>query len=88
MDLQQKELFRLAALRVFAANKTRFGLELPALKHLVAAFGFTPGDADLADAVAYLERKGFVEEVLKALSPENRAWRVTAAAIAFLDERS
>lgn len=88
MTSQQKELFRLAVLRVFAANKTRFGLGLPAVSHLAAVFGFASLDPDdTAAAVDYLEHKKLLAEVDKTISSENRAWRITPAGIAFLDER-
>jgi hypothetical protein len=88
MSSQQKELFRLAVLRVFSANKTRFGLGPEAICHLVAVFGFpSPGLEPTADAIDYLARKQFLEEVGKPISPENRVWRITSTGIGFLDER-
>ena len=89
MNAEQKELFRMALLRVFGANKTRFGLGLPAVGHLVVMFGFSsPSVDDTSDALDYLTRKQFIEEVPKPISPENRVWRITQAGLAFLDERS
>jgi hypothetical protein len=89
MNSQQKELFRLACLRVFAANDTRFGLGLEAVCHLACRFGFPlPDLAETEDAVHYLAHKKLIEEVPKPISPENRVWRVTGAGIAFLDERT
>ncbi|MGA2867077.1 MAG: hypothetical protein ABSF95_21585 [Verrucomicrobiota bacterium] len=88
MNSQQKELFRLALLRVFGANKTRFGLGLEAVCHFVAIFGFASPDRDqAADAIDYLARKQLLEEVPNPVSPENRLWRITGPGIAFLDER-
>jgi hypothetical protein len=88
MTSDQKELFRVAVLRVFAANKTRFGLGLPAVAHLATLFGFTDvAPEETAEAVEYLEHKQLLAEVPKTISPENRAWRITPAGVAFLDER-
>ena len=88
MNLQQRELFRLACLRVMAANDTRFGLGIEAVCHLAGPFGFPSPDAiEVEEAIHYLARKGLLQEVPKPVSPENRLWRITGAGIAFLDER-
>jgi len=88
MNTQQKELFRVALLRVFDANRTRFGFGIEAARHLAGLFGFVfPDREDTAAAIDYLARKQLLEEVAKRISPENRAWRITGAGIAFLDEQ-
>jgi hypothetical protein len=88
MNSQQKELFRMACLRVFAANDTRFGLGIEAVCHLASRFGFaSPDMRETEEATHYLARKNLIEEVPKPISPENRVWRITGAGIAFLDER-
>ena len=87
MNAERRELFRLALLRVLDANHTRFGLGLAALKHLAASFGFPNGqDSELERELQYLEDKAHVTEVLKGISPENRAWRITAAGRDYLAE--
>jgi len=86
MTPEQKELFRRAILLALDANNTRFGLGIPALRLALGGFGFPGADgAAIADEVDYLAGKGFVEEVLKKVSRENRAWRITTAGLAFLD---
>jgi len=89
MNAEQRELFRLALLRVLDANHTRYGLGVAALCHLAGLFGFraAPTD-DVADDMEYLKGKGVVEEVFKRVSRENRAWRITQQGVAYLDERS
>ncbi|MGO8675114.1 MAG: hypothetical protein ACLQVX_04495 [Limisphaerales bacterium] len=88
MNSQKRELFRMACLRVFVANDTRFGLGIEAVCHLASCFGFTsPDTKEAEEAIHYLARKGLIEEVPKPISPENRVWRSTSAGIAFLDER-
>ncbi|MGA2660239.1 MAG: hypothetical protein ABSH34_22305 [Verrucomicrobiota bacterium] len=88
MNSQQRELFRLACLRVMAANDTRFGLGIEAVCHLAGRFGFpSPEAGETEEAIHYLARKNLLEEVPKPVSPENRVWRITGAGIAFLDER-
>lgn len=84
---EQKALFRTAILRVLDANRTRFGVGLPAIGHMTVQFGFANPESDaLADAVDYLALKGLVEEVMKEVNRSNRCWRITQKGIAFLDE--
>jgi len=95
MKPEEKELFRAALLRVMDANRTRFGMTSVALAFHLASFGFTPAVCGgeqkfhelVLDEIGYLADKGMLEEVTKTLSRENRAWRITAAGIAFVDER-
>lgn len=87
MTEEQKELFRKAVLRVLDANRTRYGLGLSAVGHLLTQFGFGQAKSEeLAEAVDYLERKGLVIEVMKSVNRSNRAWRIEEAGIAYLDE--
>lgn len=79
MTTEQRELFRLAILRVLDANPTRFGLGRSAIAHNMAVFGFqSPTTDDLTAELQYLEDKKLITEALKSISPENRAWRITA----------
>ena len=88
MNTEQRELFRLAILRVFNTNRTRFGLGVEAARHLAGLFGFVfPGREETAEAIEYLAAKALLAEVPKRLSPENRVWRITTAGIALLDEQ-
>lgn len=85
MSPEQKELFRLAILRVLDANNTRFGLGRSAIAHSMVLFGFaSPRTDDLDAALAYLEGKKLIYEVLKGISPENRAWKITAEGTDFV----
>lgn len=80
MNAQQRELFRQALLRTLEANESGRGLGAQALQVLVGAFGFSmPPLDDVKREVAYLEDKTFVAVVGKAISPENKTWRITAA---------
>ena len=88
MNAAQQELFDLALLRVLDANRTRFGLGLAAVGHLTIEFGFPNPAADLlADRIDYLASKGLVEEVLKHINKANRAWRITAAGLDYVDQK-
>lgn len=88
MTPEQKELFRMAILRVLDANNTRFGLTVPAVSHMMAMFGFPNPKADeVADEIEYLSRRELIQEVLKIVSKENRAWRITTAGSGYLDSR-
>ena len=85
MNAEQRELFRLALLRVFEANQTRYGLGLAALGHLGMTFGFFNAKPEqLEREVAYLQDKGYIAQLFKPVSPENRVWRITAAGRDFL----
>ena len=86
LTAEQRELLRTAILRVFEANNTRFGLGVPAVCHALGIFGFPAADSRaVQDEVEYLADRGLVEEVLKKISRENRAWRISQEGLAFLD---
>ena len=96
MTPERKENFRLAILRVMDANRTRFGLGIVALGHALRNWGFNAGDFGgemkamyeaIADELQYLGDKGLIEEALKVISKDNRAWRITEKGIGFIDER-
>jgi len=78
MTPEQRELFRISLLRVLDANRSQFGFGLTALATLVLRFGFKVGPDDVEPEIIYLEDKGFVTLIGKAISPENRTWRITA----------
>jgi len=87
MDTEQRELFRLALLRIFDANQTRYGLGLAALGHLGRSYGFfNSGAPQLERELRYLQDKGYIGQLFKTISPENRVWRITAAGRDFLAE--
>jgi len=89
MNAEQRENLRVALLRVLEANNTRFGLGVPALRHLLPTFGFGGvAEETVRDEIDYLVRKELVVEVLKVVSRENRCWRITEVGIGFLDARS
>ena len=84
----QQEQLRLSLLRHLAENPTRWGFNLALLRQLVAAEGFAPLAADAVEAeLLYLQDKGLVGPVEKLVSPELRAWRITAAGRDYLAER-
>ncbi len=86
MNSEQTELFRISILRVLDDHRSRYGLTLSAIAHLVSIYGHKPTTDELLDALDYLAGKGLVEEALKQISRENRAWRITQNGIAFLDQ--
>ncbi len=85
MNAQQRELFRLALLRVLENNQTGRGLGAQALKLLVGAFGFTPSESAIDEAIEYLEGKGFIYSPAKSITPESRTWRITDAGLIALE---
>lgn len=74
-----RELFRLAILRVLDANHSAYGITPPTIGVLVAEFGFGPRPDETQKELDYLADKFFVSVVGKTISPENRAWRITAS---------
>lgn len=96
MNAEQIQLFRKAVLRVLDANRSRFGLGITAIGHLLLPYSFSAasfgGDAEvfrcaIADALQYFCDKGLAEEVRKEINAANRTWRVTDNGIAHLDEQ-
>jgi hypothetical protein len=88
MTTEQLELFRKALLRVLSANPSRHGLPSSAIAHHMGIFGFpSPRTDDVLDALDYLERRDppLIDQALKIISKENKAWRITPAGEAFLD---
>jgi hypothetical protein len=88
MNAETKEQFRKAILNVLSANHTRHGLPASAIAHHMAIYGFSsPKTDELKDELDYLERRdpALVEQALKLISKENKAWRITEAGEAYLD---
>lgn len=87
LDTFKREQLRLALLRVQEANRTRWGLTAAALRVMVGRWSLHPSTEEVEAEVLYLQDKGFSELVGKVISPENRAWRITAAGRDFLAEQ-
>lgn len=87
MNAAQQELFDLALLRVLDANRTRYGLTVAAIGHLMAEFGFPSPDQNVVlDRIEYLGNKKLLEEVSKIIGKANRAWRITEAGLNHVDQ--
>lgn len=79
MDAEQREQVRLSLLRILDANPTRWGLSGALLLQMLRGEGRPWLERDrMEQELQYLEDLGLVAEVLKGISPENRAWRITA----------
>lgn len=74
----QREQVRLSLLRYLEENPARFGLAVALLRSFLAAEGFTLDVAQVEQELEYLKDKGLVERPAKSISPELRAWRITA----------
>jgi hypothetical protein len=73
------EHLRLSLLRFLDDNPTRYGLPAPFLLQMARSEGRPRlAPETLAAELQYLEDKGLIVSVLKTISPENRAWRITA----------
>lgn len=79
MTATQREQLRLSLLRFLEANNTRFGLSTELLLQMARAEGRPVlARPDVEAELQYLFDKGYATEAAKALSPENRNWRITA----------
>jgi len=75
-----REQLRLSLLRHLDANQTRFGQQEIYLLQLVRAEGMPMiTREDISNELAYLEDKELAKPIAKLLSPELRAWKITAA---------
>ena len=75
----QREQIRLGLLRHLEDNPARFGLATALLRSFLAAEGFALDQPLVELELEYLQGKGLVESPGKAISPELRAWKITAA---------
>jgi hypothetical protein len=85
MNTNQREQLRLSLLRFLEDNPTRYGLPATLLLQFARAEGrHKLIEDDLVPEIEYLEDKGLIVSVMKTISPENRAWRITAAGRDFI----
>ena len=75
-DLEQ---LRLSLLRYLDENPTRFGLNAAFLRQRAVSEGFSVDVPAVERELDYLTEKKLIEPVAKEVSPENRAWKITAA---------
>jgi hypothetical protein len=86
---RERENLRRAALQVLDANGGRFGLGIDGITMFTAGFGFSDLEAStLEPELEYLSDKGLIAEVDKTVSPENRAWKITANGRDFLARKA
>lgn len=78
MKRDELEIFRIDILRVLDANPSGWGINLHVITVHLQPYGFTPEKAELLRELQYLQDKGFATVPSKALSPENKTWRITA----------
>jgi len=84
MQPQQREQIRLSLLR-YCGSAAQCGLATALLQQLLASEGFRGLTIDqLRAELIYLADKGLVAALPKVISPENEAWRITAAGRDFL----
>jgi len=79
MNPQTREQVRLSLLRYLdAAAGRRNGLAESVLRQFLISEGFTLTNEELAAELEYLRGKGLAAPAEKQISPENRAWVITA----------
>lgn len=84
MNSSQRENIRLSLLRHCDAAE-QFALAAPLLLQFLRNEGFRELDAPALRAeLRYLADKGLLATLPKTISPENEAWRITAAGRDFL----
>lgn len=87
MTKQQREQIRLSILR-YCDCADEFGLGEPLLLQFIRSEGFrTLSAAKFHAEIVYLADKSFLAKVPKLISPENPAWRITAAGRDFFAEQ-
>jgi hypothetical protein len=85
---EQREQIRLSLLR-YCDSADQFGLAASLLLQFLRNEGFRHLTQErLRAEILYLADKGFLVAVEKPISPENPAWRITAAGRDFLASRN
>ena len=84
MNAQEREQVRLSILRILSGNPTKYGLPLRYVRQQLVSEGSRCTPAELEAEMQYLEDKELIEECVKVLSPENKAWRINASGRDFL----
>ena len=79
MNTQEREQVRLSILRYGLA-----GVSERLASSYLRGEGLVARVEEVALEMRYLAEKGFLAETVKAISPENRLWRTTAAGRDFL----
>jgi DNA-binding HxlR family transcriptional regulator len=79
MNAVEREQLRLSLLRYLGDNPTRFGFNAALLLQMARNEGHQVDKASVAAELQYLEDKQLVTLSEKTISPENRAYRITAA---------
>jgi hypothetical protein len=77
MNATTREVVRRTIIRLISAAR-QYGVDKDFLRSQVRAPGPIPED-DLLSEVDYLVSAGFIELVPKAISPENKRWKITKA---------
>ncbi len=81
---EQREQARLSILR-YCESADQYGLAAALLLQFIRSEGLRSLSADhLRAELLYLADKAFLVPIAKPISPENQAWRITAAGRDFL----
>lgn len=89
MNPAEREQLRLSLLRFLADNPTRFGFNAALLLQMARNEGRRAlTRQEVEDEMTYLEDKQFAALVNKAISPENRVWRITGEGRDFIAQQT
>jgi hypothetical protein len=84
---ENRQLMRLAILRVLDSNNTRFGLSTDAIVAHIIRYGHREHRDVVEQEIHYLFDKGLVGRVTQLVSPELRLWMIHANGRDYLAEQ-
>ncbi len=83
-----KEILHSALLKIMDANRTRFGLQAATLLLQLRGEAIIANPDEIVQALDYLGSRTppLVEETRPEINRENRAWKITAEGIRYVDQ--
>ena len=83
-----KEILHSALLKIMDANRTRFGLQAIPLMLQLRGEAIVASQDEIIQAQDYLGSRTppLVEETRPEINRENRAWKITAEGIRYMDQ--
>ncbi|HWY76869.1 MAG TPA: hypothetical protein VN281_14705 [Verrucomicrobiae bacterium] len=85
---QQRELLRIAVLRVLDTNPSGKMFGRASIALLCNQYGFAPSLAEISAELHYLESAGLIKVRDKTISPEVQTWQITKAGMDFVAQQT